>query len=54
MPQQLPYDESKNGRNVDLDLILYIVMEHILKNINKYHPRTHFIVIYGSSSVFTL
>ena len=31
-----------------------IVKESIVKNMNKYHPRAHFIVIYSSSAVFTL
>ena len=31
-----------------------IVLENNVGNINKYHPRAHFIVIDSSSSVFTL
>ena len=28
--------------------------ENNVRNINNYHPRAHFIVIYNSSSVFAL
>ena len=31
-----------------------IVQENNVKNIYIYHPRAHFIIIYNSSSVFTL
>ena len=31
-----------------------IVYENSLKNKNIYHPRAHFIIIFNSSSIFTL
>ena len=34
--------------------IIMFVREIIAENINIYHPRAHFIVIYSISSVFTL
>ena len=49
-----PEKKQKNKINGFKYENIVIVYENDLKNINIYHPRAHFIVIYNSSSVLTL